>query len=78
MKYLLLLTFIILSLGSCKKCATCTTVYTQTTTGQQPVTSTSTTELCGSDLKEADGNETVATSTVSGFTSTIRTKTNCK
>ncbi len=69
---LLLLTF-----ASCKKCAECTTTVTQKVTGQQPVVGVSTTELCGDDLKEADGNVTTSTATVQGYTATIVSKTTC-
>lgn len=75
MKWLLL---IILSFYGCKKCADCTVTVTQKVTGQQPVTGVSTTELCGDELKEQDGNVTTATSTVNGYTATITSKTECK
>lgn len=64
--------------SSCRKCAQCTITATQTVTGQQPTTATTTTELCGDDLKEADGNVTTSTSTVQGYTATIVTRTNCQ
>ena len=64
--------------SGCKKCAECTTTVTQTVTGQQAVTGISTSEMCGDDLKEADGYETYSTATVSGHTATIKTKTECK
>lgn len=75
MKWLL---FILLLTGyGCKKCAECTTTYTQKVTGQQPVTSTSTQEMCGDDLKEADGYYNTATSTVNGHTAVITTSIEC-
>ncbi len=77
MKQLLLILIIISSYG-CKKCAECTTTVTQKVTGQQTVTGTSTTEMCGDDLKEADGNVTTSTATVSGHTATITSRTECK
>ena len=77
--YLIVLLFIAaLALPGCKKCAECTTTVTQTATGQQPVVATSTAELCGDDLKQADGNVTNATSTVMGFTANVRSETKCR
>ena len=67
----------LITTSGCKKCASCTTTVTQTVTGQQPVMSQSTTELCGDDLKEADGNVTTATSTYQGHTATVVSKTQC-
>lgn len=79
MKKIALLLFLLpLFLVSCKKCADCTITVTTKTTGQMPYTAYSTTELCGSDLKEADGNTMTSTATVNGYTSTITTRTTCK
>ncbi len=78
MKTLTLIAIALIGLQSCKKCANCTTTVTQKVTGQQTVTATSISELCGSDLKEADGYHNVATSTVNGYTATITTDTKCQ
>lgn len=67
-----------LLLTSCKKCADCTVTVTTKVTGQPPQTGTSTTELCGDDLKEADGNTTTAQSTYNGYTAVVTTKTECQ
>lgn len=64
--------------ASCKKCADCTVTVTTKVTGQPPQTGTSTTELCGDDLKEADGNTTTAQSTYNGYTAVITTTTECQ
>lgn len=65
------------TLASCKKCADCTTTVTIKTGGNQPQTSESTQEMCGDDLKEADGHTTTSTATVGFVTSTITSKTEC-
>lgn len=75
MKYLIFI--ILITSYGCKKCADCTTTVTQTATGQQPILGTSTSEMCGDDLDEADGYRNVATSTVQGVTVTITTETHC-
>jgi len=74
---ILIMAFAAISFASCKKCAECTTTYTQKVTGQQPVTSVSVSEMCGDNLKEADGYYNVATSTVNGYTATVTTTINC-
>lgn len=69
---------VLILFSSCKKCAECTVTTTTKVTGQPPTTGTATTELCGDDLDEADGNVTTATSTVQGYTATITTRTECE
>lgn len=75
MKWLLL---VILSFHGCKKCADCTTTVTQKVMGQDQLVGTSVTEMCGDDLKEADGYTNTATSTVNGYTATITTRIDCE
>lgn len=76
MKYLLIL--LLLTSYGCRKCAECNVTTSIEITGQPTQTAYSTTELCGDDLKERDGNETVSTSTVNGNTATVRTWTRCE
>jgi hypothetical protein len=72
-----LLIFISCENGIGNKCADCTTTFTTTVTGGYTDVSKTTTELCGKDLKEADGKTTVTTSTSGGVTARCVAKTNC-
>lgn len=72
-----LILIVILGLYSCKKCRECQTIYSQTVSGQTTTSSTSE-ELCGDDLKEADGRVVESTATVNGYTATIRAVTTCQ
>jgi hypothetical protein len=80
-KQIIIIATLVLSAYSCKKCATCTT--TMTTTVSQPTTGYPKTEsysqeLCGEDLKSADGNTTTATAKSGNITATTTGKTTCK
>jgi predicted lactoylglutathione lyase len=76
MKYLIALTLLI-SLASCKKCAECTTTVT-TKVGSKPATTAEAKqELCGDELKEADGHVITSTATEGFVTVTMTSRTEC-
>lgn len=61
------------TLASCKKCADCTTTIYQNGTKMGE----STQEMCGDDLKEADGSEITSTASYQGYTVTQIARTEC-
>lgn len=81
MKHLFLIFAICICAAGCKKCYQCTTTVTTTVTGQSPQTGTSNSDVCdksASEIAEYERNGTnTATSSVGGFTSTVRSVTTC-
>jgi nitrous oxide reductase accessory protein NosL len=78
MKTLLITLLAILSLSACRKCEDCTITTWTRIANQNEIKSTTVTELCGDDLKDANGHESHTTTTVNGYTTTIRTLTVCQ
>ncbi|MBP6731797.1 MAG: hypothetical protein KA149_07050 [Chitinophagales bacterium] len=81
MKQLFLIFAICFFAAGCKKCYQCTTTVTTSVTGQSSQTGTDRSEVCDKSASEIeqyerDGTGT-ATSSVGGFTSTVRSVTSC-
>lgn len=80
MKSLLIILGIVVLFSSCKKCATCDVIVTQTQNGQTTGSATVNTEVCGTarDIEDAEKAGNYTTTAHSGnITITQITKTTC-
>jgi hypothetical protein len=75
MKKLLFLLFIVF-LFSCEKLETCKTCTT--TISGAGVSSKTTFEACGSDLRKVDGKTITSTASYGGVSVTVTSRTNCR